>query len=392
MKTSPSSRRGRASREADRLVELAEGLADSGSRAEDRFWERRLEEEVETLLRESDEGSLNAALDRLADRESRAYEELADVIESQVEHAILPPAAETDAPREVLLFAAPVLAWSRRPVPTRRIGDEVLTGLSQQLLTHVFSSRSELVLADFLYSPDQLPESFGDTAELRTQLSARLGTLGLPVNPADIKDAAQFLADQRYVLGVVSLPKDAPIFRWQEGLLSRDDVSAAWKKAAEPLMAQLLPACGLELMLPRAYYVACREADRSARPFSTAASVAYLSTTLAIPPTAIYAVVGGCYSRQLEEYRIGFGVVGQEEIVHGVVWPLLGAEDEDSDIIEEIEACLKLTGLQRVDILRERLPLEYCDDCGTPLYPNLDGELVHAELPEVEGSGAQHLH
>ncbi|MFZ4502246.1 MAG: DUF2863 family protein, partial [Burkholderiaceae bacterium] len=49
MKKSPSSRRGRASREADVLVEFAEGLAQSGSRAEDNFWEARLEKEIEAL-------------------------------------------------------------------------------------------------------------------------------------------------------------------------------------------------------------------------------------------------------------------------------------------------------------------------------------------------------
>ena len=42
--------------------------------------------------------------------------------------------------------------------------------------------------------------------------------------------------------------------------------------------------------------------------------------------------------------------------------------------------------------LDHRLPLEYCDDCGAPLYPNPDGEPVHAELPEEEASVPRHLH
>ena len=99
MKTSPSSRRGRASREADLLIQLAEGLALSGSRAEDRFWEHRLDQEIDTLLEQGDEGSLNAALDRLADRESRAYEELADAIEGRVEHSTV---SASDGPRDLL--------------------------------------------------------------------------------------------------------------------------------------------------------------------------------------------------------------------------------------------------------------------------------------------------
>jgi uncharacterized protein YuzB (UPF0349 family) len=36
--------------------------------------------------------------------------------------------------------------------------------------------------------------------------------------------------------------------------------------------------------------------------------------------------------------------------------------------------------------------MEYCEDCGAPLYPTLDGELVHAELPEESEPAGQHLH
>ncbi|MFM1927882.1 MAG: hypothetical protein RIR28_465, partial [Pseudomonadota bacterium] len=167
MKTSPSSRRGRASREADRLVELAEGLAHSGSRAEDHFWESRLDTEIDALLSGADEASLNTALDRLADRESRAYEELADAIEGRVEHTLV---KASDGTRDVLLFAAPVLAWSRMPLPTRALGTTTLQLLRKHLQEHVFSEQADVALADYFFSPDQLPESFGETAEMRQAL------------------------------------------------------------------------------------------------------------------------------------------------------------------------------------------------------------------------------
>ncbi|NDF04772.1 MAG: DUF2863 family protein, partial [Betaproteobacteria bacterium] len=217
MKTSPSSRRGRASREADRLVELAEGLAQSGSRAEDRFWETRLDTEIDALLTAGDEGSLNAALDRLADRESRAYEELADAIEGRVEHVMV---RTSDGMRDVLLFASPVLAWSRMPVPTRVVGEKTLEALTKAMREHVFSDKADLALADYFFSPDQLPESFGETAELRASLTNHI-TLGrMPVDTGSLNETAQFLADQRYILGVVSVPEGEPMFKWQEGLIT----------------------------------------------------------------------------------------------------------------------------------------------------------------------------
>ncbi|MFM1881270.1 MAG: hypothetical protein RLZZ344_1504 [Pseudomonadota bacterium] len=389
MKTSPSSRRGRASREADLLIQLAEGLALSGSRAEDRFWEHRLDQEIDTLLEQGDEGSLNAALDRLADRESRAYEELADAIEGRVEHSTV---ATSDGQRDLLLFAAPVLAWSRLPLPTRSVSDTVLAELKAALAEHVFSEQADIALANYFFSPDQLPSSFGETAELRLTLARSLPKGFLGINAQEVGETAQFLADQRYVLGVASVPQGHAIFRWQEGILTRDEVLAAWRKASQESLTHLLPACGFEPMLPRAYYVACRDADRAARPFSVSASVAFLTTSLGITAPMLSAVVAGCYNRQLEEYRISFLVSNDEEVVHGVVWPLLGAEDEMSDVVEEIENTLKEAGVQRVEILRQRLPMEYCEDCGAPLYPNLDGEMVHAELPEESEPAGQHLH
>lgn len=389
MKTSPSSRRGRASREADRLVDLAEGLAQSGSRAEDRFWESRLDAEIDGLITNGDEGSLNAALDRLADRESRAYEELADAIEGRVEHTVV---KSSDGVRDVLLIAAPVLAWSRMPVPTRALGAAMVQSFRKMLIENVFSENTDLAIADYFFSPDQLPETFGETAELRLALTAQLSDGRLPVDTGSLNETAQFLADQRYLIGVVSAPVGSPLFRWQDGLVSRDEVMAAWRQASQAAFGQLLPACGFEPMLPRAYYVACRDADRAARPFSITASVAFLSTTLGISPSHLSAVVAGCYNRTLEEYRVGFQVTEQDDVIHGVVWPLLGAEDEMSDVVEEIEAVLREAGIQQIEILRQRMPMEYCEDCGAPMYPNTEGEMVHAELPETSESAGQHLH
>lgn len=389
MKTSPSSRRGRASREADRLVELAEGLAQSGSRAEDRFWEAQLDLEIDALLSSSDEGSLNAALDRLADRESRAYEELADAIEGRVEHGQV---QASDGPRDLLLIAAPVLAWSRMPLPTRTLGRSTLQALRSAMAEQVFAQGTDIVLADYFFSPDQLPETFGETAELRQTLVHHMSEGSMPVDTQSLNETAQFLADQRYVIGAVSAPAGHPIFKWQEGLVTRDEVGAAWRQACQESLSGLLPACGFEPMIPRAYYVACRDADRAARPFSLSASVAFLSTALSIAPNHLVAVIAGCYNRQLEEYRVGFQVAEEDEVIHGVIWPLLGAEDEMSDIVENIEEVLKESGVQRIEVIRARMPMEYCEDCGAPLYPNLDAELVHAELPDSGEPSGQHLH
>ncbi len=42
--------------------------------------------------------------------------------------------------------------------------------------------------------------------------------------------------------------------------------------------------------------------------------------------------------------------------------------------------------------LDHQFPMEFCDDCGAPLFPNREGELVHAEMPEQPATGSQILH
>ncbi len=389
MKSSPSSRRGRGSREADFIVELAEGLAQSGSRVEDIFWTKKLNDQIQKNLSSSDEATLNTALDRLAERESRAYEELADAIEGNVEHQTLNHENEQ---KDVLLFAIPILAWSRMLLPTKTLTKSQLERIKKSLIGNIFNEKTNISLADFFYSPDQLPETFGETKDLMTKLIKCLPKNNLKIDSSSLNKTAKFLADQRYILGVASVSKGEPIFLWQSGPETRDEVYVAWKKVGKNLLNDLLPACAYELILPRAYYVACRDADKSARKFSITASVSYLSTLLATSSNMLSVVVGGCYNRQLEEYRISFFSDTSAEAIHGVIWPLLGAEDEMSDIVDEIEHSLKDSGVERIEVLSQRLPMEYCEECGTPLYPNFDGEMTHTELPEPEEGSSQNLH
>jgi hypothetical protein len=136
-----------------------------------------------------------------------------------------------------------------------------------------------------------------------------------------------------------------------------------------------------------------READRASRPYSLRSAVSFLQTTLNVNAANLHAVVAPYYDRQLEEFRIGFTVDASADVVHGVVWPLLENEDEAAETPGQIEAVLREAGVAEVLVLDHRFPLEYCDDCGAPLYPNPDGEPVHAELPEQEEEAApRHLH
>ena len=65
----------------------------------------------------------------------------------------------------------------------------------------------------------------------------------LKIDPNVLNQTAKFLADQRYILGVVSVSKGESIFRWQAGPETKEEVFTAWKKIGKNLLNDLLPAC-----------------------------------------------------------------------------------------------------------------------------------------------------
>ncbi|MBK9218493.1 MAG: DUF2863 family protein, partial [Uliginosibacterium sp.] len=106
MKRSRFGRRNGLPRDTEELLWLAAGLAESGSRAEDVFWEQKLNAEIDEFLRSGSEDTLNTTLDHLYTTDMPSYDALADSVETCAE------LVRDEANYDVLLIAAPILAWS----------------------------------------------------------------------------------------------------------------------------------------------------------------------------------------------------------------------------------------------------------------------------------------
>jgi hypothetical protein len=403
MKRTRTSRHARQTPDIDQLVRLAQGVAQSCCRSEDACWEQRLISLIRQLLETSDEATLTAALDHLyADKgKERSYDALADLIEHCCETSLqtLRPPTHTESDpagrsHSLLLFSAPILAWSRYTIPAGPIAATTLANLRVQLQAHVFAKDVRIALVDYLFSPDQLTQSYCDTFLLTRQLNnPALHNRNLHLDPAQLPETAHFLSDTRYLLGGVVVPHDKPIFRWQEDDGVRDEALRQWQRQGGDALRPMLTGCISELLLPQSYHAACRNADRLSRPYSLRASVAYLGATLNLPARELRAVIAPFYDQHLEEYRIGFTRKNAAEVIHGMVWAMLDADDDASDVPAQIEALLRELGVDTIVQIEHRLPLEYCDDCGTPLYPNPEGEPVHAEAPDEQTEPTpRHLH
>jgi hypothetical protein len=58
----------------------------------------------------------------------------------------------------------------------------------------------------------------------------------------------------------------------------------------------------------------------------------------------------------------------------------------------EIVAHLNEAGVTHVKKHSELYIVEFCDDCGAPLFADPSGELVHPEMPEDAPQGGEHFH
>jgi hypothetical protein len=390
MKRTRFGARDRLSRDAAELQRLATGLSDSGGKLEDAYWESQMADTIDGLLKNGAEDDINIALDRLFEGNPRAHDELADMVEARAETHRFETAGQAF---DVQLFAAPILAWSRFSITACTLPKSAVQTLSVQLGAHVLSSDAKLAVADYLFSPDQLPRSFCDTWQLTRELGeAALAGQHLAVDASQMAETNRFLSDVRYLIGAVVVPRGTALFRWNEKDGNKEDALKAWTKQGGPSLEPLLTGCAWELLLPDAYHAGCRNADRLSRPYSVKASIAFLQTMLNLAPEDIRAVIGPCYDQRMEEYRVGLGPKDANATFHGIVWPLLGGEDESTDIAAEIETSLREAGVKEVRFLDHHFPMEFCDDCGAPMFPNIDGEMVHAEMPEQATANSQALH
>ncbi|MBL8512354.1 MAG: DUF2863 family protein [Betaproteobacteria bacterium] len=383
----------RLSRDAEKLIALSTGLTASGSRAEDQFWEREILKLVQKLVGAGNDSTLEAALDHLFQSNSNAYDALAEMIEAGAETLRIEREGET---HEALLLAIPLVAWTKYSLPSGPLSAEAVAGIVPHIHGHVLAREARFALSPFLYSIDQLPREFSSVHKLAEKLGTAAVNGATPkFDFSRLPDTAPMLADVRFLLGAVTAPSGDPFFRWQEleEKTTRTECLERWVAQARPNLAKLLPGCAFESLIPDAFFVACRESDRRVRPYTLRAGVAFLEHTLKTTASNLRAFVAGIGVERVDEYRIGFSVRGDEDVVHGVVWPLFGREDEESDPspLAEIEAVLADCKVGEIVKHQGLFQPEFCEDCGAPLFADEDTDMVHPELPEeADGSAARY--
>lgn len=408
------------SSESQRLATYAQAVGQAASRIEERAWEHSLDAQLQKLLKTGHQDTVDATLNALFKEDLNAYDVLMDSVEAASEsaHITIDTADGVSKAYDVLLVAAPILAWTRFAIASGAIPADILQTLTAHFSAHLLADGTQLTVSPTLFSIDQLPRSHVETYGKVHKL-AQAAVKGTTLK-ADTKvpETAPFLADTRYLLVAVVAPAGGPLFRWQmpahqaNFAVERGAALEQWRAQATPTVNRLLPGCGVELLLPEAYYMACREADKQIRPVSIRAAVHYLTHTLGVEPSELRAVIAGfgeeSAENQVDEYRVAFTQRSSSDVIYGVVWPLYGQEDEEGTPpegpgavpleqkpmtpMEDIISHLNEAGVTQVKKISERYVVEFCDDCGAPLFADPQGELAHAEMPEDAPSGTEHFH
>ena len=393
--------------DSKRLAALAMEMFYASSFTESEYARLRLQELASSLIKRDRQIVLSQAGEYLFNTDMEAYNCLLEVIESYCESAVV---VEGHRRYQFLLVAVPLLVWTRYTIPSGELDASIYQALQAHFQRIMLAEGARLSLSPVLYAVDRMPMEPVEVYKASMQFIDSIKT-GEPCILSSKQETVPFMADGRYLLAGVMADEGAPVFSWQEdsdpiGLEARKEKALLlWKQAAMPLMTQVLPGCHLDFLLPGGFFNTCRKTDQEIRPATVRAAVQYLEGALGIPAQALGAVIGGfgkdSSGIQVEEYRISFYNPKDRKIVYGIVWPIYGVEEIDGlsmpVLLENHPASTKTKGgaqllaifslLRQLGIRFEKTPVErfiveYCEDCGAPLFVDTQGELVHAEMPE----------
>ena len=101
-----------------------------------------------------------------------------------------------------------------------------------------------------------------------------------------------------------------------------------------------------------------------------------------IATTAVFTKMGGeTHEGDGDEIRVSISVKDQpSKVVAGVVAPSMPEDNDNNQTF--IGAVLDNCRVGRIIPLTQTFPMEWCEECGAPLYANPEGYVCHIEPPE----------
>jgi Protein of unknown function (DUF2863) len=400
MKRTRSKTQAKLPREAEKLVFFATSMANAGSRMEVDYWEVLLFRQSRALMEAGNIGVITRALDFAFEANPRAYDVLNAIVESNAESITF---VHDGKAWSALLISLPVVAWSRYGLPSGNLGSgakESLAALKTHLQAHVLSAEAKVAMSPNLFSVDQAPRDYKLLNDLMYTLAKEaIGVVDNVVSPlvrGKLPETIPLPADSRFLLATVVAPATSPLFRWQESAapMTREICFKRWNEAARPHFTKLIPGSEFECLLPDAFFVNIRRAEGQVRPMAVRGGVAHMEATWKTDASKLTAIVAGVGEARVDEYRIGFSLKGETDVIDGAIWPLIDEEQEDDTPSprDQIVAVLRECKVGEIITPDSLFRPEACEDCGAPFFVNSDSDMVHVELPDDDPAAKAHYH
>ena len=276
----------RLTRDSEKLIALALGLASSRSFGEDRFWEDSLVTSLTQLADAKRDSVIENALDQLDQTHEGGYEELIEMVEAIAERVTMVHQNES---WDVTLIVVPLIATSKYVIPFGAISPSQLAPVATMVREQILASSAYLSLSPYLFSIEQLPQKFSALREMVRKLGvAAIDNVELDGVPKVTTEPPQLPADARFIVGAVAARVGQASFCWQEwdGHRGRAYCQERWEALAPAALAGLMPGCQFESLLPDSYFANARETDRRIRPITLHAAVTFLSSLTIAAMTA----------------------------------------------------------------------------------------------------------
>lgn len=361
------------------LIRVMSVLVQCTSHMQAQPHEARLRELCDAVLTEGEDGDIEAALAHFKAEEpgGYGYEKLLTIAEDCAE-------AVVDERGSALLLLIPIMAWSRYRNYHGVLDEDVLEKIADCVRKSFSSPKANVVMGSHMLSADHLPEAFRDVRGLLERMRR--------LNHGDVYDISSLVrevpppdfADSRYILCSVSDQNTTDLFRsTDDGLVEVARGMMDFCLQVHELLELTMIGSVFEVQPVGGFYQSWRESETTMRSWGLKSLVDFAGS-MGYEPNQLIATLGlfvpnSREQDKMSELRIGLTPKNERDhVICGVAWPVIPEEvDAFSGTARDI---LESKGLKYIVEHEQSFSLEWCEDCGSPLYATPDGLVVHVEL------------
>lgn len=370
-----------------KLLALAYRMTDASSNIEDKLLDEEIIAFCNSELERGEDSTIEATLGLLKDEEGTSHDDLLALAEGCAEFF-------TDKHGAHLLVLIPILAWSRYKIIFGKMPEKTAASIANLYKTYFAGTESRITIGNTLIASEHLPERLCDVRHLLEKLCTKKKQAGV-VDTSYLlsSDPPADFSDVRYITLAASAPDAKSLFAdFSAERIKRARAFMEFALRVQEELREFATGSCIEVQFPSAFFTAWRQASLAMRLYSLKSLVNYVcleNTTSAdlVATTAIFSVVSNEKQQEMQpELRIGISLKSERnKIVAGVVWP---CDPQELEIAQSFAGeVLALEGIDTIFAHEQLFPMEWCEQCGAPLYANPDGLVTHIEKPDTQHNG-----